>query len=47
MLTDENATVVGELVARLARRGVGADNGRRLLVLRDGSGAIAGAVTPK
>ena len=40
----ENATVVGDLVARLARRGMGADNGRGLLVLRDGSAAITGAV---
>ncbi len=40
----ENATVVGALIARLERRGFGPKTGRRLLVLRDGSEAIAGAV---
>jgi len=40
----ENATVVGALVARLERRSFGPKAGRRLLVLRDGSEAIAGAV---
>jgi putative transposase len=40
----ENATVVAALIARLAGRGVKATGGRRLLVLRDGGSAIAGAI---
>jgi putative transposase len=40
----ENATVVTTLVSRLAERGVKPAKGRRLLVLRDGSAAIAAAV---
>ena len=40
----ENTTVVSELISRLAKRGVKANEQRRLLVLRDGSAAIAAAV---
>ena len=40
----ENTTVVSELISRLAQRGVKANEQRRLLVLRDGSAAIAAAV---
>ena len=40
----ENVTVVSALTERLALRGVAADTGRRLLVLRDGSQAIDTAV---
>jgi putative transposase len=40
----ENATAVGELLERLARRGVREPANRRLLVLRDGSEAIHRAV---
>jgi transposase-like protein len=40
----ENTTVVSELISRLAKRGVRANEQRRLLVLRDGSAAIAAAV---
>lgn len=43
----ENATVVAELISRLARRGVKENGQRRLLVLRDGSQAIAAAVKRK
>ena len=40
----ENTTVVSELISRLAQRGVKVNEQRRLLVLRDGSAAIAAAV---
>ncbi len=40
----ENTTVVSELISRLAQRGVKANEQRRLLMLRDGSAAIAAAV---
>lgn len=40
----ESTTVVAALIGRLAQRGVKARGQRRLLVLRDGSQAIAGAV---
>jgi len=40
----ENTTVVSELISRLAKRGMRANELRRLLVLRDGSEAIAAAV---
>ena len=40
----ESTTVVSELISRLAQRGVKANEQRRLLVLRDGSAAIAAAV---
>ena len=40
----ENTTVIATLSGRLAQRGVKADGQRRLLVLRDGSQAIAAAV---
>jgi transposase-like protein len=40
----ENTTVVTTLIGRLAQRGVKAGGQRRLLVLRDGSQAIAAAV---
>jgi len=40
----ENATTVEALLKRLRGRGVSAKSGRRLLVLRDGSSAIAAAV---
>lgn len=40
----ENATAVGALLERLAKRGLKEPDGRRLLVLRDGSGAIHKAV---
>jgi transposase-like protein len=40
----ENITVVTELIKRLAKRGMRANELRRLLVLRDGSEAIAAAV---
>ncbi len=40
----ENTTVVSELISRLAKRGVKANEQRRLLVLRDGSAAIAAAM---
>jgi len=40
----ENTTVIATLIGRLAQRGVKADGQRRLLVLRDGSQAIAAAV---
>jgi putative transposase len=40
----ENTTVVSELINRLAKRGMRANELRRLLVLRDGSEAIAAAV---
>ncbi|NIP19095.1 MAG: IS256 family transposase [Xanthomonadales bacterium] len=42
--SSENATSVGELLGRLARRGVREPEKRRLLVLRDGSAAIHKAV---
>ena len=42
--TSESVTVVGGLIERLAKRGVKEPDGRRLLVLRDGSKAIAAAV---
>jgi len=42
--TSESATVVGRLIERLADRGVKEPVGRHLLVLRDGSKAIAAAV---
>lgn len=42
--TSENITVVTALMERLAARGVKAGEGRRLLVQRDGSQAIATAV---
>jgi transposase-like protein len=42
--TSENTTVVSSLIERLAARGVKAGEGRRLLVQRDGSQAIATAV---
>ena len=40
----ESTTVVSELISRLAQRGVKANEQRRLLVLRDGSAAIAAEV---
>jgi transposase-like protein len=40
----ENTTVVSKLISRLAKRGVKANEQRLLLVLRDGSAAIAAAV---
>lgn len=40
----ENVTAVTSLLARLAARGVSEKSGRRLLVLRDGSAAIASGV---
>lgn len=40
----ENAATVEALLERLRRRGISAAPGRRLLVLRDGSAAIAAAV---
>lgn len=43
--SSENATAVGELLARLAQRGVEEPSDRRLLVLRDGSEAIHKAVS--
>ncbi len=42
--TSENATVVGMLIERLTARGLKEPEGRHLLVLRDGSKAIAAAV---
>ena len=42
--TSENMTVVTELIKRLVKRGMKANELRRLLVLRDGSEAIAAAV---
>jgi len=42
--SSENATAVGELLERLARRGLSEPADRRLLVLRDGSAAIHKAV---
>lgn len=41
--TSENTTVVSSLIERLAARGVKGGEGRRLLVQRDGSQAIAAA----
>ena len=42
--SSENATAAGELLERLAKRGLTPSAGRRLLVLRDGSAAIHRAV---
>jgi len=42
--SSENATAVGELIARLKKRGVVEQEARRLLVVRDGSPAIKKAV---
>lgn len=43
--SSENATAVGDLIGRLRKRGFKGAKGRRLLVLRDGSAAIAKAVS--
>jgi hypothetical protein len=42
-LTRDPCVVVAELISRLAKRGVKANEQRRLLVLRDGSETIAPA----
>jgi len=43
--SSESAAAVGDLIARLKKRGVDEPAGRRLLVVRDGSAAIASAVS--
>jgi len=43
--SSESAAAVGDLIARLKKRGVDEPTGRRLLVVRDGSAAIASAVS--
>lgn len=42
--SSENATAVSDLIARLKQRGVGVDEARRLLIVRDGSQAIKKAI---
>ena len=42
--SSESKAIVQALIERLAKRGIKEPEGRRLLVLRDGSAAIAGAV---
>ena len=42
--SSENATAVGELIGRLKKRGVGSEQARRLLIVRDASRAIKKAV---
>lgn len=43
--SSENATAVGELIERLKKRGVGSEQARRLLIVRDGSAAIKKALS--